>query len=105
MSALDTAKQVYEFAAPLISEAISLGIRWISASKLEQAQLEARKQAAILEMKGAQQTEKQAHAERTAETLRLIEEAERGNAGERGSQGEDTDPGTPAALAAKVERP
>ncbi len=28
-----------------------------------------------------------------------------GNKGERGSQGEDTDPGTPAAMAAKVDKP
>jgi hypothetical protein len=37
--------------------------------------------------------------------IERAEKREAGNAGERGSQGEDTDPGTPAAMAAKVDRP
>lgn len=107
MSAIDIAKQAYDFAAPLISEAISLGFRYWSASKLEQAELEARKRSALLEMMGAAQEEKDAHAARTAETLRIIEEEDRrqsGNAGERGNREEDTDPGIPSAKA-KAETP
>lgn len=67
---------VLAFAAPLVGEAVGLIGKYIAASKEQRAALEKRKDAAIAEMKAAGTSEAAAHDAMTAETLKIIAEAD-----------------------------
>lgn len=64
------------FLAPLVGETIKLVGQYIDASKEQRAELEARRDKAVAEMRGAARAEAEAHDARTAETRKAIADAD-----------------------------